>query len=68
MKKIVTSLFLAVFVFVTANAQVRSVAGSVKDDKGTAVPYATVKVKGQNSAIVADEKVTSKLMLLQTQV
>ncbi len=61
MKKIVTSLFLAVFVLVTANAQVRSVAGSVKDDKGTAVPYATVKVKGQNSAIVADEKGNFKI-------
>jgi TonB-linked SusC/RagA family outer membrane protein len=54
MKKIVTSLFLAVLVFATANAQVRSVAGSVKDDKGVAVAYATVKVKGQSSAVVAD--------------
>ncbi len=54
MKKIVTSLFLAVLVFATANAQVRSVTGSVKDDKGVAVAYATVKVKGQSSAVVAD--------------
>jgi TonB-linked SusC/RagA family outer membrane protein len=54
MKKIVTSLFLAVLVFASANAQVRSVTGSVKDDKGVAVAYATVKVKGQTSASVAD--------------
>ncbi|MFM1929933.1 MAG: hypothetical protein RL387_1261 [Bacteroidota bacterium] len=54
MKKIVTSLFLAVLVFATASAQVRSVTGSVKDDKGVAVAYATVKVKGQSSAVVAD--------------
>ena len=37
MKKIVTSLFLAVLVFASANAQVRSVTGTVKDDKGVAV-------------------------------
>jgi TonB-linked SusC/RagA family outer membrane protein len=54
MKKIVTSLFLAVLVFASANAQVRSVTGTVKDDKGVAVAYATVKVKGQTSASVAD--------------
>jgi len=54
MKKIVTSLFLAVLVFATASAQVRSVTGTVKDDKGAAVAYATVKVKGQSSAVVAD--------------
>jgi hypothetical protein len=30
------------------------VTGSVKDDKGVAVAYATVKVKGQSSAVVAD--------------
>lgn len=61
MKKILTSLFLAVFVFVAANAQVRQVTGSVKDDKGTAVAYASVKVKGQASAVVADEKGNFKI-------
>jgi TonB-linked SusC/RagA family outer membrane protein len=61
MKKIVTSLFLAVFVFVVANAQVRQVTGTVKDDKGTAVAYASVKVKGQASAVVADEKGNFKI-------
>lgn len=54
MKKIVSTLFLAVFVFATASAQVRSVTGSVKDEKGVGVAYATVKVKGQSSAVVAD--------------
>lgn len=54
MKKIVSTLFLAVLVFATASAQVRSVTGSVKDDKGVGVAYATVKVKGQSSAVVAD--------------
>ncbi len=61
MKKILTSLFLAVFVFVAASAQVRQVTGTVKDDKGTAVAYASVKVKGQASAVVADEKGNFKI-------
>ena len=61
MKKILTSLFLAAFVFVAASAQVRQVTGSVKDDKGIAVAYATVKVKGQASAVVADEKGNFKI-------
>ncbi len=61
MKKILTSLFLAVFVFAAASAQVRQVTGTVKDDKGTAVAYASVKVKGQASAVVADEKGNFKI-------
>ena len=56
MKKFVTSLFFAVLCsIITANAQVRQVTGTVKDDKGRAVASATVKVKGQNAASVADE-------------
>jgi TonB-linked SusC/RagA family outer membrane protein len=61
MKKILTSLFLAVFVLAVANAQVRQVTGSVKDDKGAAVAFASVKVKGQTSAVVADEKGNFKI-------
>jgi TonB-linked SusC/RagA family outer membrane protein len=61
MKKILISLFLAVFVLAVANAQVRPVTGTVKDDKGTAVAFASVKVKGQGSAVVADEKGNFKI-------
>jgi hypothetical protein len=62
MKKILSSLFLAVLCsLITANAQVRSVTGSVKDEKGVVVSYATVKVKGQASAVVADEKGNFKI-------
>lgn len=61
MKKILISLFLAVFVLAVANAQVRPVTGTVKDDKGTAVAFASVKVKGQASAVVADEKGNFKI-------
>lgn len=61
MKKILFSLFLAVFVLAVANAQVRPVTGTVKDEKGAAVAYASVKVKGQTSAVVADEKGNFKI-------
>jgi TonB-linked SusC/RagA family outer membrane protein len=61
MKKILFSLFLAVFVLAVANAQVRPVTGTVKDDKGAAVAFASVKVKGQGSAVVADEKGNFKI-------
>ena len=61
MKKILFSLFLAVFVLAVANAQVRPVTGTVKDDKGAVVAYASVKVKGQASAVVADEKGNFKI-------
>ena len=61
MKKILFSLFLAVFVLAVANAQVRQVTGTVKDDKGAAVAFASVKVKGQASAVVADEKGNFKI-------
>ena len=62
MKKIVTSLFFAVLCsIITANAQVRPVTGTVKDEKGRAVASATVKVKGQNSASVADENGAFKI-------
>jgi len=57
MKKILTSLLLAVLcTAITVSAQVRQVTGSVKDDSGAAVGFATVKIKGQTAAIVADEK------------
>ena len=57
MKKILTSLLLAVLcTVITASAQVRQVTGSVKDESGVAVGFATVKIKGQTAAIVADEK------------
>ena len=65
MKKILFSLFLAVFVLAVANAQVRPVTGTVKDDKGAAVAYASVKVKGQASAVVADEKGNFKISAAQ---
>lgn len=67
MKKILSSLFLAVLcTMITASAQVRQVSGTIKDETGVAVPYATVKVKGQTSAVVADEKGNFKISAATT--
>jgi hypothetical protein len=48
-----------------AVAQVSPHTGTVKDDKGNPIPYATVKVKGGTQVAVADEKVCTRLMQLK---
>lgn len=57
MKKIVSSLLVAMLCFVIgATAQVRTVTGRVTDEKGDAVPFASVVVKGAGarSGVSAD--------------
>lgn len=57
MKKIVSIFFAALLCFsMAATAQVRVVTGTVKDEKGVPVPNASVKVKGTNNAVVADNQ------------
>jgi len=53
-KKIFSSLLAVFVVLITAQAQVRTVTGTVKDGQGGAVPNATVKIKGSNTATSAD--------------
>ncbi|MES2373206.1 MAG: SusC/RagA family TonB-linked outer membrane protein [Bacteroidota bacterium] len=51
MKKIVTTLVMAVLFFsISATAQVRTVTGKVTDEKGDAVPFASVVIKGNGAA------------------
>ena len=67
MKKILASLLLAVLcTAITVSAQVRQVTGSVKDESGAAVGFATVKIKGQTAASVADEKGNFKISAAAT--
>jgi TonB-linked SusC/RagA family outer membrane protein len=54
MRKIMALLAIFVFVSGLAFAQVRSVTGTVRNDKGEAVPFATVSVKGTNRTVTAD--------------
>ena len=51
MKKIVSTLFVAMLCFVIgATAQVKTVTGRVTDEKGDAVPFASVVIKGKGTA------------------
>ncbi|MES2003213.1 MAG: SusC/RagA family TonB-linked outer membrane protein [Bacteroidota bacterium] len=51
MKKIVSTLFVAMLCFVVgATAQVKTVTGRVTDEKGDAVPFASVVIKGKGTA------------------
>mgnify|MGYP003350089385 CR=1 FL=1 len=61
MKKILISLILTVLCAVIVNAQVRQVAGSVKDEKGAAVPLATIKIKGSSTSVLADDNGNFKI-------
>ncbi len=55
MKKIVSTIFVAMLCFViTATAQVRTVTGRVTDDKGNPIPSASIVVKGNNTGAAAD--------------
>ena len=61
MKKILFSLILAVLCAAIVDAQVRQVSGSVKDEKGAAVPLATIKIKGSQTSVLADDNGNFKI-------
>lgn len=55
MRKIVTSLVLAMCFAIVANAQVLTISGRVTDEKGSPIPSASVTIKGKpNTGIAAD--------------
>ncbi len=55
MRKIVTSLVLAMCFAIAANAQVLTISGRVTDEKGSPIPSASVTIKGKpNTGIAAD--------------
>ena len=54
MRKITSLLLLLVLWGSTTLAQVRTVTGKVTDEKGDAVPFATIKVKSSKQGVSAD--------------
>ncbi|HVZ26683.1 MAG TPA: SusC/RagA family TonB-linked outer membrane protein [Sediminibacterium sp.] len=55
MKKIVSTLTVALLCFtLAATAQVHPITGTVKDDQGAPIPNSSVRVKGTNTAAIAD--------------
>jgi hypothetical protein len=62
MRKTLQSFLVMMLCFsMVAVAQVSPHTGTVKDDKGNPIPYATVKVKGGTQVAVADEKGVYKI-------
>jgi TonB-dependent SusC/RagA subfamily outer membrane receptor len=62
MRKIVTSLLLAMCVTIAVNAQVLTVSGRVTDEKGAPIPSASVTIKGKpNAGIAADAQGNYKI-------
>ncbi|MFT3949860.1 MAG: SusC/RagA family TonB-linked outer membrane protein [Agriterribacter sp.] len=55
MRKILMLLAVLLQWSVLAIAQTKTITGQVLDEKGTPVPYATVKLKGNTSGVAADE-------------
>ncbi len=62
MRKIVTSLLLAMCVTIAVNAQVLTISGKVTDEKGSPIPSASVTIKGKpNAGIAADAQGNYKI-------
>ena len=55
MRKIVYLLTMLLLFSIIALAQVSKITGQIKNDKGDPVSFATVKVKGSNNAVSADQ-------------
>ena len=55
MRKFLTLFTVLVGFCLLLHAQTRKLSGKVLDDKGNPIPYATVKIKGKNSGVSADQ-------------
>jgi TonB-linked SusC/RagA family outer membrane protein len=55
MRKLLSLTAVLFCVCLLANAQVRKFTGKVLDGNGNPIPYATVKIKGSNSGVAADQ-------------
>lgn len=54
MRKVLSLLVIGSLCCSLAFAQTRSISGKVVDEKGSPIPYATIKVKGSSTAVSAD--------------
>jgi TonB-linked SusC/RagA family outer membrane protein len=61
MRKMLCLLAVVLFTAFIATAQTRSITGTVTDDKGEVVPYASVVVKGTKTGTAADDKGNYKI-------
>src|SRR5882757_8280449 len=54
-RKLLLLVSSVAFLFATTNAQTPPIKGTVKNEKGNAVPAATVKIKGSNTGTQTDD-------------
>jgi hypothetical protein len=54
MRKMVLLMVVTLFTTLIATAQTRVISGTVTDDKGEAVPFASVVIKGTQTGVAAD--------------
>lgn len=54
MRKMLSLLAVVVLYATIASGQTRTVTGQVKDAKGDPIPFATIKIKGENTGVSAD--------------
>lgn len=55
MRKFLSLVTALVLCTMLVNAQVKTVTGTVTDDNGTAIPFATVKIQGTRAGVSADQ-------------
>jgi len=63
MRKMLSLLAVLVLCTAMAVAQNRTVSGQVKDAKGDPIPFATIKIKGNNAGVAADANGNFKIEL-----
>src|SRR5688500_11821919 len=56
MRKILSLVTVLVLYTVFALAQTKTITGKVTDEKGNPIPFATVKVRGSNKGVAADQQ------------
>ncbi|MBC7851072.1 MAG: carboxypeptidase-like regulatory domain-containing protein, partial [Chitinophagaceae bacterium] len=61
MRKILSLLAVLVLCSVLAFAQTRTITGQIRDDKGGAVPFASITIKGTNKGTTSDNAGNFKL-------
>ncbi|HEY2728130.1 MAG TPA: carboxypeptidase-like regulatory domain-containing protein, partial [Parafilimonas sp.] len=56
MRKLYLCLLTLILICVQASPQAKSIMGNIVDESGSAVPFASIKIKNSKSGVAADAK------------